>query len=72
MQQRRCHRTCQQVPVLAQAGFRVVAPDLRGFGDSGRPRDVSAYALQHAQRDVLELLDALHIDRCLSWVFACR
>ncbi len=56
---------------MVQAGFRVVAPDLRGFGDSNRPQGVPAYALQHAQRDVLELLDALHIDRWAPPLCAC-
>ncbi len=52
-----------QVPLLVQQGFRVVAPDLRGFGESSKPADIHAYALRHAQADVLALLDALGIDR---------
>ncbi|CAL8463393.1 g2927 [Coccomyxa elongata] len=51
-----------QVPVLMQHGFRVVAPDLRGFGQSSKPPDIGAYALRHAQADVLAVLDALGID----------
>ena len=34
-----------QVPVLADAGFRVIVPDLRGYGGSDKPAEVSAYAL---------------------------
>lgn len=52
-----------QVPVLVQHGFRVVAPDLRGFGQSSKPSDIGAYALRHAQADVLAMLSALGIDR---------
>jgi pimeloyl-ACP methyl ester carboxylesterase len=52
-----------QVPALVEAGFRVVAPDLRGFGDSDRPADTDRYALPIVLRDVLALLDALSIDR---------
>lgn len=34
-----------QLPVLAAAGFRAVAPDLRGFGESERPRATAAYRI---------------------------
>ncbi|KAK9917439.1 hypothetical protein WJX75_004381 [Coccomyxa subellipsoidea] len=51
-----------QVPVLVQQGFRVVAPDLRGFGESSRPADIQAFSLRNAQADVLAVLDALGID----------
>ncbi len=35
-----------QVPALAEAGFRVIVPDLRGYGRSDKPREVDAYAMQ--------------------------
>jgi pimeloyl-ACP methyl ester carboxylesterase len=53
----------RQVPALAGAGLRVVAPDLRGFGESGRPERVEDYALGHSVRDVLAILDALELER---------
>jgi pimeloyl-ACP methyl ester carboxylesterase len=34
-----------QIPVLTEAGYRVIVPDLRGFGASDRPADVDAYRL---------------------------
>jgi pimeloyl-ACP methyl ester carboxylesterase len=51
-----------QVPALVAGGFRVIAPDLRGFGRSGRPEEVAAYALPHSVADVTAILDQLGID----------
>lgn len=50
-----------QLPALVQAGFRAIAPDLRGFGESDRPRDAGQYSLLHLVGDVVGLLDALEI-----------
>ena len=47
-----------QMPLLAQLGFRVWAPDLRGYGASSRPQGVKAYALQHLEEDVAALIEA--------------
>ena len=46
-----------QVPVLADAGFRVLVPDLRGFGLSDAPPELEAYAIDSLTADVLSLLD---------------
>ncbi len=46
-----------QIPALADAGFRIVAPDLRGYGRSERPRGVAAYALEELVADVAGLID---------------
>ena len=48
-----------QVPALAAAGFRVVAPDMRGFGRSSAPEDVDAYDMVSLCGDMCGLLDAL-------------
>ena len=53
----------KQVPALLEAGFRVIAPDLRGFGESGRPKQVEDYAVTHSVRDMHAVLDALDVDR---------
>lgn len=50
-----------QVPYLVDHGFRVIVPDLRGFGQSERPAGVGAYALQNVIADVAGILDALGI-----------
>ena len=52
-----------QVPALTAAGFRTVAPDLRGFGASDRPDDVAAYGLAHILGDVVGVLDHLGLGR---------
>ena len=41
-----------QVPALAQAGFRVIVPDLRGYGRSDKPADVAAYSMMFLAGDV--------------------
>lgn len=50
-----------QVPVLADSGFRVIAPDMRGFERSGRPEEVAANSLRNAAADMNAILDHLGI-----------
>jgi pimeloyl-ACP methyl ester carboxylesterase len=53
----------RQVPALVADGYRVIAPDLRGFGGSSKPADTDAYAAPRLVADVLGLLDHLSIDQ---------
>lgn len=52
-----------QAEALAASGYRVLAPDLRGFGDSDRPEGVEHYRMTALRGDVLGLADALGVDR---------
>ncbi|MEP6968402.1 MAG: alpha/beta hydrolase [Pseudomonadota bacterium] len=71
-----------QIPLLADLGWRVVAPDLRGYGGSSRPIGKTAYGLDHLVEDVAGLFEALGARRRLlvghdwgamiAWTFAMR
>ncbi|HEX6417642.1 MAG TPA: alpha/beta fold hydrolase [Acidimicrobiales bacterium] len=50
-------------PALRGAGYRTIAPDLRGFGDSDKPEPVAAYGLLDLAGDALGVLDALGAER---------
>lgn len=52
-----------QIPALVEAGHRVIAPDLRGFGASDRPEDVEAYRMELLVGDMLGILGALGVER---------
>lgn len=52
-----------QIPALVEAGFRTVAPDLRGFGKSDKPTAVEDYAMARSIADILAVLDALGLER---------
>lgn len=57
------HLWRHQLPALVEAGMRVIAPDLRGFGESDKPEGVEAYGLRHSIADVLAVLDVLGVER---------
>lgn len=47
-----------QIPPLAEAGYRVVAPDMRGYNRSEKPSGVNAYHIDELVSDVAGLVDA--------------
>lgn len=46
-----------QMPALAAAGYHVIVPNQRGYGNSSRPADVAAYDIAHLSGDLVALLD---------------
>jgi epoxide hydrolase A/B len=56
-----------QIGALAKAGFRVIAPDMRGFGGSDAPKAPEEYGIDVLLADLTGLLDALEIKKAV-WV----
>jgi pimeloyl-ACP methyl ester carboxylesterase len=54
-----------QLPALAAAGYRVLAPDQRGYGGSSRPAAVEDYDIAHLTDDVVGLLDWAGAERAV-------
>ena len=52
-----------QVPALADAGFKVIVPDMRGYGRSDKPAEVAAYTMNLLVSDVLAVLGAAGAER---------
>ncbi len=69
-----------QIPALAAAGVRVVAPDMRGYNLSSKPAGVGDYAIERLTQDVRDLVDHLGAQRAsvvghdwgaiVAWFFA--
>ena len=54
-----------QIPILAAAGYRVVAPDMRGFGGSEAPQDIASYDVLHLVEDLAGLLPECGADEAV-------
>jgi len=54
-----------QLPAVAAAGFRAIAPDQRGYADSSAPQDINAYGIGELTGDLTGLLDNLKIDQAV-------
>jgi pimeloyl-ACP methyl ester carboxylesterase len=54
-----------QLAALSAAGYRVVAPDMRGYGQSDRPEAIDQYTLFHLVGDMVGLLDALGAEQAV-------
>lgn len=55
----------EQIAPLAEAGFRVVAPDLRGYSLSSRPKGISKYSAARVADDITGLIHALGADSAM-------
>jgi epoxide hydrolase A/B len=47
-----------QITPVARAGYRVVAPDVRGYGGSDKPHEIEAYDMASLMADVVGVIDA--------------
>jgi pimeloyl-ACP methyl ester carboxylesterase len=54
-----------QIRPIAQAGYRVVAPDVRGYGGSDKPHEVEAYDMETLMKDVVGLIDTLGEEKAI-------
>ena len=54
-----------QLKALAEAGFRALAPDMRGYGRSDRPEAIESYTQLHIVGDMVGLLDALDLPQAV-------
>jgi pimeloyl-ACP methyl ester carboxylesterase len=54
-----------QIPALAAAGFRAIAPDQRGYGRTSRPENVRDYDMAHLTGDLAGMLDALGLKKAI-------
>jgi pimeloyl-ACP methyl ester carboxylesterase len=52
-----------QIDALVANGYRAIAPDLRGFGDTDRPEGVEQYSMMYVLGDIMSLLDHLDSER---------
>ena len=61
----------KMIPVFTEAGHRVVAPDLIGFGKSDKPDDDTFYRFEMHRNMLLRFIDQLELNRinlvCQDW-----
>ena len=54
-----------QIPALVEAGYRVLVPDMRGFGRSSRPDDVESYSVARIAGDLHAILDDIGVEQAV-------
>ncbi|XP_032990150.1 bifunctional epoxide hydrolase 2 isoform X1 [Rhinolophus ferrumequinum] len=54
-----------QIPALAQAGFRVLAVDMKGYGESSAPPEIEEYSMEVLCKDMVTFLDKLGISQAV-------
>jgi pimeloyl-ACP methyl ester carboxylesterase len=53
----------RQIPALAEAGYRVIIPDQRGYNLSDKPKGIKAYRIEQLVQDITGLMEALGHER---------
>ena len=54
-----------QLPMLAELGYKVWAPNMRGYGNSSIPPDKKDYAIENLLADVAALIDAAECEETI-------
>lgn len=54
-----------QLPALAKAGFRTIAPDLRGYGATDNSGEIEHYSIINLVGDIISLLDTLRVEKAV-------
>ena len=52
-----------QIPALVEAGYRVVVPEMRGYGKTDAPEDVNSYDIKSLAADMVGVLDAVGVEK---------
>ena len=55
-----------QLPAVAKAGFKAVAYDVRGYGESDKPHEIEAYTMRNMTDDVVGIIDALGYETAIT------
>ena len=55
-----------QLPAVADAGFKAVAYDVRGYGESDKPHEIEAYTMRNMTDDVVGIIDALGYETAIT------
>jgi len=53
----------QLIPILANDGFKVIAPDQRGYSQGARPSKISDYTIDKLSKDITDIADAFHLEK---------
>ncbi|XP_074066095.1 bifunctional epoxide hydrolase 2 isoform X1 [Macrotis lagotis] len=54
-----------QIPALAEAGYRVLVPDMKGYGDSSAPHEIEEYSMKVMCKEFISFLDKLGISQAV-------
>jgi pimeloyl-ACP methyl ester carboxylesterase len=54
-----------QMPVLANMGYRAIAPNQRGYGETDKPDAIEAYDIRHLCGDMAGLMDAFGLEKAI-------